>query len=299
MTDTLNTETKAKYSSLDKVPQRTIFKTLESAFEEVKAIQAVLSDTDKVEFVINGMDSDGNIDQTAWPEGYDVMVSKLTAKTQTGVDPDTQQPIYNQVPYAATCWPIPTLETILADTAGRAMVESAMITELSLRIHRPIRPNMITEGETVLSMSEGMSVSISELANLTRAATGGKLAPFDALYKAITDKLKKIAPIFAKSKMTKADYRKCLESKAYASHYYPALEDAKIFDISLQALTQLSEQSDPIIDSSLFTDWAAERENKAFENKDDDLSLDSLLGAFNEAPEAEAVEEEDGVEVTS
>lgn len=277
---------------LSDVAGRTIYGSLKSAFAAITAIREVITETDSVEFVINGMDSEGNVNPEAYPEGYNVMVSKLTTKEQVGVDKDTQKAIYGQVPYAIVCWPFPTLDQVLANDAGRKMVESSMETELAHRIHRPIRRTDSNVDESVLTLAEGMVITIDELANLTRSATGGKLAPFDALYKAVSDKLKQVSEAFAKAKIAKTDFRKCLESQAYANHYYPALEEHKLFAVSLGAMIDIAGKSDPIIDSSWFSDQLAGREAKAFAVEESELSLDSLLGAFGDDSEANDEAEE-------
>jgi hypothetical protein len=66
---------------------------------------------------------------------------------------------------------------------------------------------------------------------------------FDLLYKGIDAALSQKLPVWSKARFIKSELKKALESKGYASEFYPALEDYKGQSFSRQRL--ISESAQP------------------------------------------------------
>lgn len=178
--------------------------------------------------------------------------------------------------------PIPSIDDLLANEASRAWTEKVLHKELNHVAVRHLR-----DAEDVVSMADQVPTTLEGYITSGRDGTGGIMETYDELYKLIIQTLGKRLPVWEKARFTKGELKKALESKGYASEYYPAVEDYKgqsLFVTALELGTNAAKRKG--LDPSIFDRWASTRDQKAFnpadtEDEDDNLlDSDSLLSAM-------------------
>lgn len=232
------------------------------------------SDFGEQPFALNGLNDAGEYDAAIYDDSMRVRVAVLknVPRTVNGKkEPTTIK--------AIVVTPVPTLESLLADEAGRAWVQKVIDKELNHVAVRPLRD------------AENLETAIAQMPT-TRAGfiessrdVGGIMDTFNDLYKTINDKMGDRAPIWQKARLIKAELKKAMESTAYALEYYPSLEDRgegkdSLFVVALKFGQALAKHkgSDPAI----FDKWLATRDQQTLakaesDDDGDDLSLDDLV----------------------
>lgn len=226
-------------------------------------------------FVMNGINQEsGEYDPAIYTDDMRVRVAVLknVPRTINGKkEPTTIK--------AIVVTPVPTLDSLLSDDAGRAWVQKVIDKELNHVAVRPLRD------------SDNLEAAMAQMPT-TRAGfiessrdVGGIMDTFNELYKTINDKMGEKAGIWAKARLIKSDLKKAMESTPYATEYFPALEDRgegkdSLFVVALKFGQALAKHRG--MDSAIFDKWLATRDAqtlKATESEDDgdDLSLDDLV----------------------
>lgn len=235
-------------------------------------------------FALNGVNDAGEYDPAIYTDDMRVRVAVLknVPRTTNGKkDPTTIK--------AIVVTPVPSLDSLLADEAGRAWLQKVADKELNHVAVRPLRD------------AENLETAIAQMPT-TRAGfiessrdVGGIMDTFNDLYKVISDKMGERAGVWSKARLNKSDLKKAMESTAYATEYYPALEDRgegkeSLFVMALRFGQILAKHkgSDPAI----FDKWLATRDQqtlaKAEQDDDSDLSLDDLVADLSDESDTAA-----------
>ncbi len=187
--------------------------------------------------------------------------------------------------------PVPTLDSLLSDDAGRAWVQKVIDKELNHVAVRPLR-----DAENLETAQAQMPTTRAGFIESSRDA-GGIMDTFNDLYKVIGDTMSKKAPIWDRARLNKSDLKKAMESTAYALEYYPSLEDRGegkesliVMAIKFGIALAKKKGSDPAI----FDKWLATRDAQTLattqDDTSDDLSLDDLTADLD-ADDSEQTDE--------
>lgn len=193
--------------------------------------------------------------------------------------------------------PVPTLDSLLSDDAGRAWVQKIIDKELNHVAVRPLR-----DAENIDSAVAQMPTTRAGFIESTRDSSG-ILDTFNDLYKIIGDKMGERAQVWAKARLNKSDLKKAMESTAYALEYYPSLEDRgegkdSLFVVALKFGQALAKKKG--LDSAIFDKWLATRDAQTLAKADaddsDDLSLDDLVADLDADDSEEGETQEEGTD---
>jgi hypothetical protein len=263
---------------------RRIFPNITEATEYLKATAAAIPDfnsfVESGRLAAPGMDEQGQFDSAIYTPDTAVMVALLRAERKVK---------------AIVVAPIPTLEQLMANEAGRAWVDKIIAKELNHVAVRHLR-----DAEDVSTVVDQMPTNLEAYITSSRDGGGGIMESFNELYKLINSTLGNKLPVWQKARFIKSELKKSLESKAYAAEYYPALEDYKGDSLFVTALNLgINAAKRKGLDPTIFERWAATRDNKPLSATDEDedeeaLDLDSLTDALlaedEETPEAAATD---------
>jgi hypothetical protein len=275
MADTENTATAATDSKEPKaktvgedMAARRIFPNIDEATQYLTASAEAFSDFEDTPVVAPGMDEDGNFDPEVYPDSVDVMVSVLRSARKVK---------------AIVVAPIPRISALMASPEGEKWMEKIIHKELNHVAVRHLR-----DAEDVDTVRDQIPTTLDAYITSGREGGGGILESFDELYKQINATLGAKLPVWSKARFTKGELKKALESKGYASEYYPAVEDYKgqsLFETALQLGIAAAKRKG--LDPTIFERWADTRNNKTFnpadEEDEDALELDSLTDALLES----------------
>lgn len=261
---------------------RRIFPNVTEATAYLTAAAESYSDFADIPVVGPGLDEEGNFDAEIYTDQMAVMVSKLR-KQGKGVK-------------AIIVAPIPRVDVLLESDAGRQWIDKILQKEMNHVAVRHLR-----DAEDVTTMIDQMPTTVEGYITSERGV-GGIMETFDALYKAIDAALSKKLPVWDKARFIKSELKKALESKGYASEFFPALEDYKgqsLFEAALDIGINAAKRKG--LDPTIFERWKATRDAKVYEageDEDEELDLDALTDALveeadeSEATPVEATEEE-------
>lgn len=276
-TDTATATAESKAAKAKTVAEdmqsRRIFANIEEATQYLQASADAFTDFGEIAIAAPGMDSEGNFDEAIYTDQNDVMVSVLRAGRKVK---------------AIVVAPIPKVSALLESEEGRKWVDKILHKELNHVAVRHLR-----DAEDVSTVVDQIPTTLDGYITSGREGGGGILEAYDELYKQINATLGAKLPVWSKARFTKGELKKALESKGYASEYYPAVEDYKgssLFETALQLGIAAAKRKG--LDPTIFERWADTRNNKTFtpgEDEDEDnLDLDSLTDALldNESKEA-------------
>lgn len=265
-----STDKKAKTVAEDMASRR-IFANTEEATEYLNACATNLSDFEEHTIAAPGMDEGGNFDPEIYSDDKDVMVSILRAGRKVK---------------AIVVAPIPRISALLESDEGRKWVEKILHKELNHVAVRHLR-----DAEDVTTVTDQIPTTLDAYIQ-GREGGGGIMETFDELYKQVNATLASKLPVWAKARFTKGELKKALESKGYASEYYPAVEDYKgksLFETALELGIAAAKRKG--LEPTIFERWRDTRNAKAFNPADDededDFSVDSLADALIEGEKEE------------
>lgn len=280
------TPAKSKLTIDNMTGYRTFDSTDEATAYLAKATEDY-SDFGDQPFALNGLNDSGEYDPAIYTDDMRVRVAVLknVPRTVNGKkEPTTIK--------AIVVTPVPSLDSLLSDDAGRAWVQKVIDKELNHVAVRPLR-----DAENLATAVEQMPTTRAGFIESSRDV-GGIMDTFNDLYKTINDKMADRAPIWAKARLIKAELKKAMESTAYALEYYPSLEDRgegkdSLFVVALKFGQALAKHkgSDPAI----FDKWLATRDAQTLAKTDsdddaDDISLDDLTADLVDESPAEPAE---------
>ena len=293
MADTDNAQTAAATESTEAKDKRkttlegmTGYRSFDSTEEATAYLQKCGSDyTDFAEqpFVMVGVNDEGEYDPAVYDDSMRVRVAVLknVPRTINGKkEPTTIK--------AIVVTPVPTLDSLLSDDAGRAWVQKVIDKELNHVAVRPLR-----DAENLETAQAQMPTTRAGFIESSRD-TGGIMDTFNDLYKVIGDTMSKKAPIWDRARLNKSDLKKAMESTAYALEYYPSLEDRGEGKESLVVMAikfGIALAKKKGLDPAIFDKWLATRDAQTLAKTDtddsDDLSLDDLTADLDAEEQAD------------
>lgn len=270
-----SSESKAK-TVADDMDARRVFENAEKAAEYLNACAEQFSDFADTPLAFAGAAEDGDFDPEVYTESTPVMVG-LLRKAKEGV----------KCVYIA---PIPSLDQLLADSAGTDWVQRIILKELSHVAVRPLR-----DAEDISTVVDQMPTTRDAFISSARDAGGGIMEAFNELYKPISGTMGSKVAVWAKFKLTKQELKRAFESKGYAEEFYPALENRgegkqSLFVVALELAKSAAAKKG--LDATIFQRWLDTRDAKTFNAADeaDDFDLDGMTESMlaDDKPEAEA-----------
>lgn len=305
---------------LDDMDARRIFDTKESAAAYILEAMTLYTDLGNYPVVSPvdakreggaiaglGQDDDGNFvfDSEIFPDDMRIMVAVLTTRGE-GVGSSKVK--------AIVVAPIPTLAATLADAAGKAWLESRLDTEYNRAAVRVLRDTKdSTTDLSDITVLDQMPRSLSDYVTSSRVGTSTLLEAFEEFWKSIKTALGKLSKSWKLANLPKREFKNAMSSAAYASQYYPTLEDSalgagkrgSLFVIALGAFK--AEASKNGKDSTIFDQWLNTRDEYIIKEGDEDsdedgddeeLSMDALIAAMASPAVTETAPVETPVEAT-
>jgi len=171
-------------------------------------------------------DEDGNLvfDPEVYTDSTNVMVAVLT---QRGDGPGTS------TVKAIVIAPVPTLDSILANEAAKDWLTKIVHKELN---HVAVR--QLRKADDIDTVIDSMPKTLDDYISSNREA-GGMLQAFEDLWRPIKNNMAKLSRSWKLANLSKKELRRGLESAAYASEYYPTLEETKQGSLFVFALNGL------------------------------------------------------------
>lgn len=278
-----DTGSTAEPAKADAKPKTTLegmtgYRTFDSTDDAMAYLQKCgedFSDFGEQPFAMVGIDDAGNFDPEIYTPEMRVRVAVLrnVPRTTTVNGKPVRDPTTIK---AIVVTPVPTLDSLMADEAGQAWLLKVLDKELNHVAVRPLR-----DAENLETAMSQMPTTRAGFIESTRDG-GGIMDTFNDLHQIINDQLKKSVPIWNKAKLIKAELKKAMESKAYATEYYPALEDRgdkpSLFVLALQFGQKVAKNKGLAPD--IFDKWLATRDAQTLKGAtaedDNDVSLDDL-----------------------
>lgn len=277
--------TKKAETVAESMDQRQTFNTVEDAANYLNLCAEKFSDFDTVApLVARGMDEEGNFDPEVYTPGMRVLVAVLKNRVK-----DEKGNALPSTVKAIVVSPIPSRELILSNAAATSWLDSVLDKELNHIAVRALRA-----ADDVLLAADQIPMTLESFITSQRE-TGGIMETFDNLYKAIIAAIGARSPAWLKARLIKTELKKAMESKAYASEYYPALEDRgdkpSLFAMAIQFGARIAKEKGMAPD--VFDKWLATRDAKTLKQTseaDEDFDLDDLELQEEAAPATPATE---------
>jgi hypothetical protein len=226
--------------------------------------------------VIQGFDPDtGLFDPAVYTDDMRVLVAVLKNREKN----EKGEALPSSIK-AIVVTPVPSLESILANDAAKVWLNGILDKELNHVAVRALR-----QADDVDSVSDQMPTTLESYISSKRE-TGGIMESFDSTFKLINSTLAKKSPVWAKQRLIKTDLKKAMESKAFASEYFPTLEDrparkdggdGSIFVIAIGLGKALCEKQG--LDPAIFDKWLESRNAKTLKDataNEEEFDLEDL-----------------------
>ena len=270
----------------ESMDQRQTFNSVEDAANYLNLRAEKFSDFDTVApLVTRGMDEEGNFDPEIYTEGMRVLVAVLKNR----VKDEKGNALPSTVKAIVVC-PIPSRELILSNAAATSWLDSVLDKELNHIAVRALRA-----ADDVTTVADQIPMTLESYITSQRES-GGIMETFDNLYKSIISAIGVRSPAWLKARLIKTELKKAMESKAYASEYYPILEDRgdkpSLFSMALQFGARIAKEKG--MDPAIFDKWLATRDAKTLKETtgtDEDFDLDDLELVEEKTAEPATVEE--------
>lgn len=266
MTDSTTTATAAAAAAkssvktvADDMDSRRIFDNVTEAQAYITAMTTTISDFGEQVFATRGINDKGEFDPAIYTDSMQVMVA-LLRKAKEGVK-------------AIVVTPVPSLASLLADDAGTDWVKRIIEKELNHVAVRALR-----EATDISTVVDQMPTTREGYISSARGEGGGILESFNELYKQISAALSAKVPVWAKFKLPKVELKLAMQSKGYATEFYPALENRgegkdSLFVAALKLGVAGAKKKG--LDSTIFERWLETRDAQAFASQDaDDETFD-------------------------
>jgi len=284
----------------ENVNAREIFATIGDALTRFDTIQS-FPDAPGVTPIITGLvahtdeatgEVSHSIDESKYPTGTEVMLAKLTKNVKSEKPGEAGTMLL----VGLIVHPIPSLELLTGVTYGDATpgldaAREIIRKEMNFRAVRPLRKALTggTDAPTLESLAAEMPVSVAEYIEGQRSG-GGIMESFDTLARPTLELFVKNSPLYKRARLTKPEFRKALESAAYARFHYAAIEDRGRF---VQALSVLKVSATAKgLSSEIFDKWLATRDAQSYDptaeeaQDEEGFDVNALLAAAATAPTA-------------
>ena len=280
-----NGDSKPK-TTLDLVPERRTFPTLEEAGVALAAIAEQATDFESVTIVAPGASFGGGEFVPEAPEwtadSHEIMLAPLATKAVKDKDGNVTKP--SRLIALVLC-PIPTVDAVSADDKGIIALNEVWRKEMNHRAVRKLR-----NAENVLAAASEMPLSLE---SFVTSQTGGPsgLAAFDDHWLIYSQALAKKVPAWQArfpGGKGKAAIRGAVENAAKATALFPELEsfgakEESLFVRLLQGTIGAATKAGQ--DTTLLQAWLDTRDAQTYDEKADataDLDLDSLFADMGE-----------------
>jgi hypothetical protein len=240
--------------------------------------QADFADFGNYPIAAPGITQDENgglvFDPAVYSDSTNVMVAKLAERGE-GANSSRVK--------AIVIAPIPTLDAVMADQAGKDWLTKIMQKELNHVAVRNLRK--AEDNDQIAEAVESMPKTLTEYISSNREG-GGLIAVYEELWRPIKNSMAKLSKPWRLANLSKKEMRRAMESKSYASEYYPTLEETKqgsLFEFALKGMIQQAPKLGH--DATLLQRWLDNRNEKTIEASDDEeeLTLEGLATSFAEA----------------
>lgn len=261
----------------------TAYRTFDSPADATAYLEkcaADFADFTEQPFAFRGVDPEsGEYDPAIYTDDMRVRVAVLKNRAEVKGQPSTVR--------AIVVGPVPSLESMLSDDAGKAWLQKIMDKETNHVLVRPLRESDNLEA-SVLEMPTTREAFITSARD-----AGGVMDTFNEVYDIVASQMKK-APIWAKHRVNKSDMKKAMESKGYALEYFNALEDRgegkeSLFVTALRFGKAVAEKKG--LDPAIFDKWIATRDAATFSAPEtdedaDDLDLEAMVADLDKPEDA-------------
>lgn len=244
---------------------RRVFANADEAANYLNHCAETFKDFGDTPLAAPGMDDEGNFDSAIYGPGIEVMVSTLREQKK-GVR-------------AIVVMPVPTLDALLADDAGKSWVQKIIHKELNHVAVRDLR-----NAANVLTVVDQMPINMTGYIT-SGQGTSGIMGSYDTLYQELNKDLSTKSKLWNKARFTKGDLKAALESKAFAEEYYPALENRgegkpSLFALALDSLIIVAKKRG--LDPAIFQRWKDTRTTVALADDEDseDFDADALANSM-------------------
>lgn len=224
-------------------------------------------------------------DPEIYGDGINVMVSVLT---QRGEGEGARSSVK-----AIVIAPVPSFSAILANPEGSAWAQRILEKEMN---HVAVR--QLRKAESIDEVIDSMPKTLADYISSERG--GGLLQAYEDLWRPIKNNMGKLSRGWKLANLSKKELRRALESSAYATEYYPTLEESKqgsLFVFALNGLIQTAKKQG--LDPTIFERWLANRDEKQIDIKAEDdeeetFTLDDLTTAMTATPAATPLPRNEG-----
>ena len=239
--------------------------------------------------VLNGLDDAGNFDPAVYGDGTEVMFHVLTNRGKKSTDAQGNETTSPATIKAVIVTPVPTQDAVAADKLGSEWLTRIFRTQITKAACDPLR-----NATDVNLAAKDMPMTLGDF--VTGRESSPVMETYDKLFRGILDLFKSKSTSFARANLNKAQFKKALESKAFALDVYSNLEDRgdKVSFFVMAIHFGINEAKRQGMDPTVFENWLATRDEKTLDVATDDadadgFDLDSLEGLTLAAePEADA-----------
>lgn len=262
---------------IDDMPGRTIVGTTTEAAATIARYMNEYADFNSYDLVAPGLGQDDTgalvFDPAIYTADMRVMIATVEKRISQG----------NSQIVAIVITPVPTVEAILADEAGKLWLGKTVDTALNAAAVRELRKK--DAKATDPAILEAMPKTLADYVTSSRGGSSTLLEAYESLWRDVKSVLGEMSKAFKLANLSKKEFRRAMESKAHAERFYPMVENTKngsVFEFAIKAFK--TEAVDRGFDSSIFDRWLANRDTFEIDANDDDdgeeLSLDSLSAAL-------------------
>ena len=281
----------------DDMAQRIMLNSTQDALAFLGRAQTEFSDFNEQDLVAQGLSQDesGNLvfDPAIYTDGTRVMIAKVTQRDTDGTKLK-----------AVIITPAPSLDQILADAQGKEWLAKIVDVQLNAAAVRELRkPDVEINDNSIVEILSKMPKTLADYVTSSRESSSTLLEGFEALWRDIKAALGDMAKAFKVANLSKKEFRRAMESKSYASRFYPMVEETKrgsVFEFAIQAFKAKSAELG--YDTSIFDRWAANRDTLVIDanadDEDGEFSLDALTAAMSKPADGEAATTGEGANQT-
>lgn len=261
---------------IDDMPVRRVFDSTTDALAFLQMATETYVDFTKYPIAAPGLNESGEFDETIYTADMQPMVSILSQRGE-GVGSTTVK--------AIVVTPVPRLEAILNNEVAKDWLVKIIEKELNHVAVRNLR-----KADSVADVIDTMPTTLEAYVTSAREGTSGILEAFESLWRKIRDAIATKVPAFKRANLSKKEFRRALESSAYAGQYYVALEDRgeqpSLFVLANQLGAMQAKAAG--LDAAIFNKWLAGRDEKVIDVQEDeeDFDLDDLAAGFGVTGEA-------------
>ena len=270
----------AKVKTILDIRTPVFFPTVDEATAYLNKIAGEYPDFESAPMVLNGIDENMQFDPAVYTDDMQIMFHVLTNRGKKSTDAQGKETTSPATIRALIVTPAPLQSAVEADKTGAEWLARIFRTQVTKAACDPIR----TAPDLALA-SKDMPLTLADYVTTSRDSSS-VYESFDKLFRGILDLFKDKSPAWARARLNKAEFKKSLESAAYALDVYPNLEDRgdKPSFFVMAAHFAIKECKAQGLDPAIFQTWLDTRDDKTLaelneqEETDELDDLDSLEG---------------------